>query len=233
MPKLTWISDADLTKAVGSLLGIAQGAKANAIANFGKNVVDPFSALFEMSGFNLDFTNWVVTEQSRQAQKTLQNFIGDFHQITLGSCAGWVNLHVGNIVDLVNNNTHVVAEVKNKHNTISGGQLANLYYSLESAVMDKMSVYKNYTAYHVVIIPSEPLRYNKEFTPSDKKKGQKCPANALIRQIDGASFYELVTGSKTALEDLFDAIPVVIKEITGADTLDKPRLKALFKMAYG
>jgi hypothetical protein len=50
MPYLNWISDSDLKNEVMQLLLIAKGAKKAAVKNFGKNVIDPFAALFEMSG---------------------------------------------------------------------------------------------------------------------------------------------------------------------------------------
>lgn len=233
MPKLTWISDKDLTDTVASLLTTAQKAKHDAKVKFGKNVIDPFSAIFEMSGFNMTYSEWIKTEEARQAQKTLQNFIGNFHQDILGGCSGWLNMHVGEIIDLHNPKKQIIAEVKNKYNTVSGGKLSDLYYSLESAVMDKTSIYRGFTSYHVSIIPFRAIRYDIEFRPSDKQKGQKCSANKLIRTMDGASFYELVTGDKNSLKDLFSAIPDVIAEITQADKLDRKSLKSLFEKAYG
>jgi hypothetical protein len=59
------------------------------------------------------------------------------------------------------------------------------------------------------------------------------PTNKLIRQIDGASFYELVTGRPNALKELFDTLPDVIADITGTDKLDRKRLMWLFEKAYG
>jgi hypothetical protein len=233
MPKLSWISDDRLRIEASKLLDKAKEAKAEASANFSKNVVDPFSAIFEMSGFDMDYDVWVKTEEARQAQKTLQNFIGEFHQNILGACAGWKDLQKGNIVDLVNVEKKVIAEVKNKFNTISGGKLADLYWSLESAVMNKTSIYKGYTAYYVTIIPKKATRSNKEFTPSDKEKGHKCPPNQAIRQIDGASFYSLVTGSESALEDLFDALISVTNEIIGDPKVNVEKLRKLFSLAYG
>lgn len=212
---------------------IAKNAKINAAANFNNNVVDPFSAVFEMAGFNMQYDEWIKGEEVRKAQKTQQNHMGNFHQIILGSCNNWANMKIGKIMDLLNVNKKIIAEVKNKHNTVKFADLSNSYWSYEAAVMNKMSVYKGYTVYHVSIIPNNPLRYNKVFTPSDKEKGQKCPSNKLIRKIDGASFYEIVTGDPAALENLFNVLPAVIADITRIDVLDRQRLKGLFQMAYG
>lgn len=234
MPKLTWISDTELNEAVIQLMKKAKEAKIKAVTKFGKNVIDPFSALFEMSGFGMNYEDWVKSETARQAQKTLQNHVGEFHQNILGSCKGWANMNKGSVIDLVSSTKKIVAEVKNKYNTISGGKLSDLYYSMDKLVMPKTSIYKDYTAYYAVIIPKMPTRYDKEFVPSDKEKGKKCPSNNKIREIDGASFYSLVTGEDKALEQLFDVLPSVIAKCSNGkyNFADKTKLKTFFDMAY-
>ena len=234
MPFLKWISDTDLKNEVSQLLSIAKDAQKAAGDEFGKNVIDPFAAIFEMSGFDIDYNTWLKSETTRQAQKTLQNHIGDFHQYILGYSKDWTNKGVGNIIDLLSEKNKTIAEIKNKYNTISGGKLSDLYYSLEKQVSPKSSIYKGYTAYYVAIIPKKGGRYNKPFTPSDKDKGEKCPVNEHIREIDGASFYSLVTGLDNALEDLFDALPEVIKVCSEGKYVikDKVKLKEFFNLAY-
>jgi hypothetical protein len=235
MPFLDWISDNDLEFAVHRLLKKANEAQANATILFGKNVIDPFSAIFEISGFEMDYDIWIKSETARQAQKTLQNHIGEFHQNILGSCKDWTDMKKGNVIDLVCKKKKIIAELKNKFNTISGGKLSDLYYSLEKLVMQKASIYKDYTSYYVSIIPKKPIRINKEFTPSDKEKGDKCPLNTKIREIDGASFYELVTGDKNALENLFNVLPSVIYKCSDGklEVKSNEKLKVFFNQAFG
>lgn len=234
MPRLSWIADERLEYAVKHLLKTARLAKLKTEKEFGKNVIDPFSAIFEMAGFEIDYTTWFKSETTRQAQKTLQNHIGNFHQFILGSVPGWVNLETGSVVDLISSEKKIIAEVKNKHNTISGGKLADLYNSLEGLVMPKASIYKGYTAYYVAIIPKKPTRFDREFTPSEKEKGEKCPANEKIREIDGATFYSLVTENSNALEELFDVLPDLILECSDGkyQIQEKEKLKDFFNVAF-
>lgn len=239
MSFLSWIDDSDLQREVGSLLSKARSAQTTATKVFGRNVIDPFAAMFEISGFGVSYETWFESETTRQAQKTLQNHIGDFHQNILGcsrhgAVSEWTNMRVGGIIDLVSETTKSIAEIKNKFNTISGGKLADLYNSLERLVSPKASIYKQYTAYYVVIIPQKGKRYNKPFTPSDKDKGEKCPVNEQIREIDGASFYSLVTGCESALEDLYDVLPEVISICSGDNILlqNKETLKNFFNKAF-
>jgi hypothetical protein len=234
MPWLPWIDDSDLMKEVDLFLSVAKSAQIKAIENFGDNVIDPFIAIFEMSGFNITYDTWFKNETTRQAQKTLQNHVGDFHQNILGYSIGWTNMKIGNVIDLISKKNKVIAEVKNKYNTISGGKLSDLYYSLDGLISPKSSIYKGYTAYYVAIIPKKGERYNKPFTPSDKDKGKRCELNEHIREIDGASFYHLVTGHEKALEDLFDVLPEVINACTEGkyQVKDKAKLKDFFNSAF-
>lgn len=233
MPYLDWIDDDKLIMSVSHLLSKAARAKAN--TNFGRNVIDPFSAIFEIAGFEHDYETWLTSEISRQAQKTLQNHIGDFHQNILGYSKDWKNKETGHVIDLVSEKNKIIAEIKNKHNTISGGKLAELYKTLHDQVMPKSSIYKKYTAYYVVILPKKPQRYNIEFVPSNKEIGAKCERNPLIREIDGASFYALVTGHENALYELFKILPQVISDCSkGKHTVNEiDRLQSFFDLAFG
>ncbi len=216
MPYLNWIRDEDLIQAVKLVVEKGIDAKKNAPKNFNKNVVDPFGSLFEMASFGLnDFNDWKNQELNRQAQKTLQNHIGNLHQEILGSVQGWNNLKVGSNSgsDLVCPTRKIVAELKNKHNTLTGGKQVTLYREFDNLISPKASSYYGYTAYFVTIIPSKPQRLDKEFTPSDKEKGSRCITNAKIRTIDGASFYTLVTGQHNALADFYRVLPVVLEKI--------------------
>lgn len=178
-----------------------------------RNVIDPFSILFEMSSFNMDAQEWHKNEAMRQAQKSLSNHIGDFHQQLLGAFSGWECLPTGAIIDVVCHDKKIIAEIKNKHNTLKGSDRSGMYHKLDDLIMKKGQKYKDFTAYYVEIIPKKPIRYNHPFTPSDSSKGSKCALNEQIRVIDGYSFYALATGVDNALEQIFTALPLVIKQL--------------------
>jgi hypothetical protein len=188
-----------------------------------------------MAGFGLDHAGWVRVELMRQAQKTLLNHIGGFHQNILGAVKGWENMKTGAVVDVVSEKHKVIAEVKNKHNTLSGGKRSDQYGNLEKLVMQKASRYHGFTAYFVTIIPKSPERFDRPFTPSEKETGARVQENPLIREIDGSSFYELVTGRKDALAELFKALPGIISGINGkaSDPADRAALAAYFQNAFG
>lgn len=235
MAYLKWISDQDLIDVTKKLLAKAKETLATVEKDINKNVVDPFSAIFQMGGFSISYDEWLIAEKTRQAQKSLQNHVGDFHQNVLGSVKGWKNQKTGNIIDLICEERKILAEVKNKHNTVTGGSLADLYKNMDSLVSPKNSNFKGYTAYYVTVIPKKPEPIDRPFTPSDRNRGQQCISNELIRVIDGASFYNLVTGDINALKDLFLVLPSVIEKLTDRK-FNENEIKSvlsLFQSAYG
>lgn len=211
MTLLNYISDEALRREVKYVLDKAIAKNTSALKDFNKNVIDPFGAIFESPNFN-SHDDWKNAEIARQAQKTIQNHVGVFHQKILGEVEGWEDLGTGGVVDLVCKDKRIIAEVKNKFSTVTGGKLADQYHSLNGLISPKHSKFKDFTAYFVNIIPKKPIRLNEPFTPSDKETGEKCPLNEKIRIIDGASFYELVTGEPNALEMLHNTLPVVIED---------------------
>ncbi len=235
MAHLSFISDAALTAAVTRLLTVADEAVSQSIIAAGRNKIDPFGVLFEMAGFNLSYESWQSAEATRQAQKTLTNEVGLFHQHILGSIAGWTNLGTGAVVDLVCEKRKIVAEVKNKHNTVKGSNKVTVYDDLERAVATKGHIHFGYTAYYVEIIPSSKTGYDKPFTPSDNKTGLARKANERIRIIDGRTFYALATGVPDALNQLHQILPGVIETCSKKKYkfIDPNVTAVLFEKAFG
>jgi len=239
MSYLNYIDDSELRGIVKLVLDKGIERKKEAESKFTKNVIDPFGSLFEAAAFDVDHRTWKSAETIRQCQKTLQNHVGDLHQKILGNVDTWQDLETGSVVDLVCERKNIIAEVKNKYNTVTGGKLADQYYSLERLVMPKASKYRNYTAYFVNIIPKTPKRFNKPFEPSDKDKGAKCPKNERIRIIDGASFYSLVTGDDDAIFNFYRVLPKIIEDIftseyqqSNFEIADKEAFSEYFDLAY-
>lgn len=233
MAYLCFIEDQKLEEIIGNVLMKGQLALKNVKTKFNRNVIDPFSILFEMGSFEISIDQWTANEEIRQAQKSLSNAIGLFHQNILGSIKGWQLLPTGGIVDIVNHDSMIIGEVKNKHNTLKGSDKSSLYYKIEDLVMRKGHMYKGYTVYYIEIIPKKCDRYNIEFTPPDASTGAICTTNSLIRQIDGYSFYALATGIDNALEQLFVAIPQVIKKLKPHYSMkEESTIREFFNQAF-
>lgn len=210
---VSFISDDRFEECVKFLLDKADEGRIKAQKLPERNVIDPFAALFSMAAFDLAPHDWTQNEEFRQAGKSLENALGDFHQKLLGSIDGWQCLKTGGQVDVLCPLMKIIAEIKNKHNTVKASDKITIYRKLDSLVNLKESGYKDFIAYYVVIIPSQPTRFDREFTPPDSARGDKAPAKLNVREIDGNTFYETATGRENALREIFDAIPHAIESI--------------------
>ncbi len=231
MPYLTYISDADLYSAVSDVFQAVIQAQKSMEIDLNKNVIDPFSALFDATIHQSTLEEWGNREKRRQIQKTLQNKIGEFHETILASVKNWEKLPKG--FDLINRNRKILAEIKNKYNTVKSSDKVSTYDYLDGIL--KEPLYEGYTAYYVEIVPDKKQPYNQIFTPSDRKNQTRRPANPSIRRISGQAFYDLVTEEENALEKLFDVLPDVISDIAGLPKLNsqaKNSFKQLFNNAY-
>lgn len=174
-----------------------------------RNTLDCFSAAIDsvVQGINLD--DWMTQERERQVQKTKQNAIGSLHEEIMGSIPGVTNLPVGELIDIVSDDKKIVAEIKNKHNTTKGNHKVAIYDDLQQAIAQR----PGYTGYYVEVLPKGKKSYNKPFTPSDNKTNQNRTVNEAIRQIDGRSFYSLLTGCDDAIDELYKELPAIVAEI--------------------
>lgn len=205
---LSFISDKDLILAVDKVLAVMKKANADAEKKLYKNVVDPFSAIFDGMFQGLKLEDWLKLERTRQIQKSMQNSIGDFHQDVIGSIKDWENLSTGGFLDVRNKKKKIVAEIKNKHNTTKGDHKVKIYENLYYYLNEPEN--EGYVGYYVEIIPKGKKTYDKPFTPSDNQTHHQRAPNERIRQIDGKSFYEMAAGYPDALKDLYLVLPKII-----------------------
>lgn len=189
MTTLDWISDDDFEQALKTLLKSINDANEKVKLRMNRNVIDPFHSLLIASTFNVrSRENLIAIQQSQSTLSAISNALGRFHQDILGSVAGWVNHDAG--YDLENLTQKILAEVKNKHNTMNSSNRQKVLGDLDIAIQQKGRGWKGYL---VIIIPKNPERYTKEITTVQRP----------VYEIDGASFYEQVTNQPQALRHLF------------------------------
>ncbi len=112
MAHLSFITDKNLLAAVRKVIQKIENAQKGVDATVHKNVLDPFSALFDGITHGISYKEWIKLEKVRQMQKTMQNAIGDFHQDILGSVRGCKSLGVGGGLDVCFRKKNIIAEVK-------------------------------------------------------------------------------------------------------------------------
>ena len=190
---ISWISEKDLDRHIKTLLESAHRAHANAADRRNKNVVDPFLSLLIASTFECTSVKELAYLQNiESASRGMSNALGTFHQNILASVKGWENHNAG--YDLVCPEKMILAEVKNKWNTMNSSNRRQVENDLDTAIRQKAG---NWNGYLALIIPKEPQRYKRLIT-------------SRVFDIDGASFYHIVTGDPNAIHDLFDHLCAVV-----------------------
>ena len=162
-----------------------------------------------------DFDSWEAAERDRQLQKSLQNKIGYFHQNLIINMTGWSK--AAKIGDAINEEKKMIVEVKNKYNTEKGEKKAKAYDNLATLLKDKK--YSDYKAYYLYIIRDTEKLVNRPFVPSDNQTKKKRKKRDDIIEIDGISFYELITKDKMFLKKVYIEMFNVLKNVTGKSDL--------------
>lgn len=203
-----------------------------------RNTLDCFSASIDATVQGISLDDWMKQEKERQIQKTKQNAIGSLHEEILGSIAWVKNLPVGQLIDIVSHEKKILAEIKNKHNTTKGNHKVAIYDDLVQAIDER----PGYIGYYVEILPKGQKAYNIPFTPPDNKTKQRRASREDIRQIDGRTFYALLTGEPDAIDELYCELPKLTAEIISEEfgkTLSPDLVTSStvfdfnFKKAYG
>ena len=228
---LSFIADKDLIQATDKLMSAIMTAKNRVENDPYHNVIDPFSALVDAAYQKIYIEDWIIQEKARQIQKALQNALGDFHQDILGSMPGWKSMGRNGSYDIENAEMKIIAEIKNKYNTMNARSALSVYDNLQRHL--DYSGGKATKAYLVEIIPKHPGAYEQPFTPGER--GTPRPSRKDIIKIDGKSFYDLASGHTNALRKGYDALPSVLErliglpstELTGSDYFDE-----LFNRVY-
>ena len=224
---LTFIEDQKLIEAVSHVLVAFPNDESSDIT---KNQLDPFGALFECISADFDIDSWKASERARQAQKKIQNRIGDFHQKIFGALKGCVDVPKGKGLDILNEEESWCAEIKNKHNTTKGNHKPKLYEDIELWVDHYTVEYgRPFTGYYVQIIPRKPEDFNTAFFPSDH--GTRKPKREDIREITAALLFDKITGEKDSLKRLYLTLPRVFEDSFNKSThLSKEQLITLLSM---
>ena len=211
MISLSWITDEDLYAATERLKARAIQAYTEAKVRTQGNIIDPFSSLFLASIRGIDTVEELENIQANaSAMSGLSSALGTFHQDILGSIPGWDNHNAGYDLECISK--QIVAEVKNKHNTMNASNRKEVIESLDTAVQQKG---RGWTGYLVTVIPKARKPFKKRLT-----------IQRAVFEIDGGSFYAKATGSQTAMQDLFQ---VVMTQMTLPNDIQAYCLQALSK----
>ncbi len=249
---LDFVDDAHFLKAVEYVQVATKAASEQfslkyTVGQFTESAIDPFKMLFDLYDIRDSKETWITAEIERQLDKTLNNKIGEFHQMLLGGVKGWSDLGVGHDseVDLAKDDLSVFIELKNKYNTMNSSATEKCRDKL-MAILETHSSAKAYWCY---IVPSSPTSGESQWTYD---RGKKLYHRNLYKAW-GDKVYEIVTGRSGNLiktwkalnsileqKDAYQAIKVdrnkIVKKCTErviAELGDNNTLEYFYKITFG
>ncbi len=217
-----------------------------------KNTLDGFSVSIEALVSGICLKDQMKREKFHQTRKTSQNILGLLHKLAMTSLPGVCkpplthgkNQKPSEQIDIICHDKKLIAKIKNKHNTVWGANKHNVHKTL----VNILSEYSGYRCYFVEVLPKNAKIDNdgKIFLPSNRENNRLVIKNKNIIQIDGKSFYQLLTGNENALQELYNNVPSIVAEILNEERSDsrgfvKPQFQKMinsdlfiknFSMAY-
>jgi len=170
--------------------------------NFYKNKVDIFKLIFDSRFNELKEEDLIQLEVLRQADKSINNSIGIFHEQILGGIEGF---SMGNLsgYDIKADDDSLFADIKNKHNTMNSSAAEALFQKLSRYANDN----KKAKCYWVQILAKGSF--------CDLWKGEinrKEYSHSRVYKISGDKFYALLTRQDDALFQLYKILPSAIED---------------------
>lgn len=170
---------------------------------FNENIIDPIKLTFDSKVYGKTIKEAIADECFRQIDKSNSNKIGYFHQnIFKYAGHGWVVPAKG--FDVENENKHIFAELKNKHNTMNSASSQKTYMKMQGKLLEDDEA----VCYLVEVISKcskdEPWKASLDGRTHSHKK---------IRRMSMDKFYELVFGDPQAFYKLCVALPQIIEDV--------------------
>ena len=233
---LGFISDKDIYNHVRAT--VKQYRRSINMKEFNKNIIDPIKLTFDAKIYNQSLEETIKSECIRQIDKTNNNRIGYFHQY-LSKYAGNGQEVPANGVkggfDVINDELHIYAEMKNKHNTMNSASASKTYMKMQNKLLrdDKATC----VLVEVISRKSQDITWK---VTVDKEQFN----NNRIRKMSIDKFYEMVFHDSKAffklcmalpkiLDDILEAEPTIVTTYEVYNELDKKDfLKSLYKLAF-
>lgn len=200
---LNYISDEHLLKCISNLHQSYVKAK-NDISRdkFYLNKIDTIKLTFDSKFNEIKQEDLIDSEILRQIDKSINNFIGTFHEEILGGISGY---EVGKLsgFDIKAKDDSLFADIKNKHNTMNSSSAESLFQKLARYA----DGYKKANCYWVQILAKN--SFNTKWTAIINNKEY---SHSRVFKISGDQFYALLTKESDALSQLYKVLPSAIDD---------------------
>jgi len=205
------------------------------LKQFNKSILDPTKMIFDAFTNEFDKKELINAESYRQVDKGVSNDIGYFHQNLFQYIEGWTVPDAG--FDIENEELHIYAEMKNKHNTMNSSSSQKTYMKLQQKILEDSSA----TTYLVEVIAKKSQDISWRCSVDGKVYNHE-----KIRRISIDQFYNLVTGQENSFKKICEWLPIVIlalnieiarednteKIISELEQIDRNFLDSIFKITY-
>jgi hypothetical protein len=166
------------------------------------NKVDTIKLTFDSKFNEISEEKLVEAEILRQIDKSINNSIGTFHEQILGGINGF---EIGKLsgFDVKAIDDTLFADIKNKHNTMNSSSSEALFQKLSKFA----DTHKKSKCYWVQVLAKNSF--------CELWKGDingKEYSHSRVYKISGDQFYELLSGEKNALFNLYKVLPTAIND---------------------
>jgi hypothetical protein len=166
------------------------------------NKVDTIKLTFDSKFNDISEEKLVEAEILRQIDKSINNSIGTFHEQILGGIKGF---EIGKLsgFDVKAIDDTLFADIKNKHNTMNSSSSEALFQKLAKFA----DTHKKSKCYWVQVLAKNSF--------CELWKGDingKEYSHSRVYKISGDQFYELLSGEKNALYNLYKVLPTAIND---------------------
>jgi hypothetical protein len=200
---LSYISNEHLFKCIDILFKAYSNSKQKSeIEIFYKNKIDVLKLIADRKFNILSDEELIDAEVIRQIDKKISNAVGDFHEEILGGVKGFERGNRSGYDIKAKDNT-LFAELKNKHNTTNSSSLEKSYEKLIRFADNNIKA----RCYWVSLWAKSSFKEKWVANFSDRHY-----EHDRVYKISGDKFYELITGKKNALFDLYKILPVAIDD---------------------
>lgn len=169
------------------------------LKEFNKNIIDPIKLTFDAKVYGKTFEEIIEAECIRQIDKSNTNHIGFFHQNLFKHIGnGWEVPAEG--FDIINNDRHIFAELKNKHNTMNSRAADSVYMMMQNKILHDDQA----TCMLVEVIATN---------SRNDKWMHNGNAHNKIRRVSIDKFYGIVFNDELAFSKLCKALPIIIGDV--------------------
>ena len=184
---LPWIDGYDLNRVFETAWRQILNAQSETDRRRRRNVEDPFRSSAIAALMSADTSDDLESALRVVANtRSVEDIIGDMHEKIISGIHGWELWDAG--YDVRNSSRKIIAEIKNKHNTLNSTN--------ERGVIQELDVHlrglQGWTGYLVNIIPRRPERFRQDIGNTGR-----------LHKVDGATFYTIATGEQDALQQLY------------------------------